>query len=744
MRFVALLLTLLLFSPSLALAQASLLPGAAPGAAGSTAPSAADASLDELIRIIENDETRAALIARLQQAQTTPEEAPAAVEPAADLSLVRQVAVYTQGVAEGAAKTLRSLGQVFSGLQSGLSGTGGIDYASFMSVAGGVLLVGVGLFGSYLVLRLVTYWIEIRMAARLCTGGWVRRIIGALIALVIDLGAVVLAWGIGYVVALNFAGDTPGRMGINQSLLLNAFVLVEVTKLLTRAVLAPRIAALRLLPVSDDNAAYWSFWLGRIVSLIGYSFLFVAPLLAANLSPAIAEAVKVLVMATAVTIAIIVVMQNRDEVRQWLNQRAQARDDGLGQLLVLLGRSWHVLAIVYLLALLLVWFTNPQGALPFMLAATLQSLVAVVVGVVVVGFIARFVGGGLNLSEDVKERLPLLEKRLNAFVPRVMRVVRWLVVIGVVVALAQIWVLFDFVGWISSPEGQGVAGAAISAALIILVCLALYIAVSSWVEYRLNPNFGKAPTAREKTLLGLFRNAFTITLVIFGLMLALAQIGVNIAPLLAGAGVLGLAIGFGAQKLVQDIITGIFIQFENVMNEGDVVAVGDKSGVVEKLTIRSVTIRDLSGTVHLIPFSSVDQVSNMVRGFSFHLAELGVAYDSDIAAVKQAMFEAFDRLMLTEHKDHILDNLEMHGVTGFGDSAITVRARIKTMPGEQWGTGRAYNEIIKQVFEEHGIEIPYPHVTYVTPKHKDDPAIAATPKLEDQGDIEQDGPPTED
>ena len=711
MRFIVLLLTLLLMSPSLALAQASLLTGTAGSEAEAdpTSASQTDASIDELIKIIENDQTRAALIERLQQAEGATSAAPAAEPVPADLSIVRQLAEYTRAMAEGASSTIRSLGTVFVDLQAGLSGSDGTSLAGLTEIAGPVLLVAVGLFGSYLLLRALGHLLSSRLAAGLETAAWWRRSGAAVIAVLIDLSTVLLAWGIGYVVALNFAGQTPGRMGINQSLLLNAFLLVEITKLAARAILAPRLSALRLLPVSDDNAAYWFFWLSRIISLIGYCFLFIAPLLAANLSPGVAAAVKVLVMATAATIAIIIVMQNRDDVRLWLNSRAAQREDGLGQLLVMLGRCWHLIAIAYVLALLVVWFTNPEQALPFMLSATVQSMIAVVAGVVIVGFIARFVGTGLILPSDIKDRLPLLEKRLNVFVPRVMQIVRWVVIAGVLVAIAQ-------------------------------VCLALYVGVSSWVEFRLNPNFGKVPTAREKTLLGLFRNAFTIALMIFGVMLALAQIGVNIAPLLAGAGVIGLAIGFGAQKLVQDIITGIFIQFENVMNEGDVVAVGDKSGVVEKLTIRSVTIRDLNGTVHLIPFSSVDQVSNMVRGFSFHVAEIGVAYDSDIAAVKQAMLDGFDRLMETEHKEFILDNLEMHGVTGFGDSAITVRARIKTLPGQQWGTGRAYNEIIKMMFEERGIEIPYPHVTYVAaakPKKSIDlpPQLAAT-----SDSLEQDGP----
>ena len=257
------------------------------------------------------------------------------------------------------------------------------------------------------------------------------------------------------------------------------------------------------------------------------------------------------------------------------------------------------------------------------------------------------------------------------------------------------------------------AGSVISAALIILICLVLYLAVSSWVEYQLNTSIGKTPTAREKTLLNLFKNAFTIMLVVFGVMLALAQVGVNIAPLLAGAGVIGLAIGFGAQKFVEDIITGIFIQFENIMNEGDVVEAAGKSGVVEKLTIRSVTIRDMSGTVHLIPFSAVSQVSNMVRGFSFYVAEIEVAYDSDIEEVKQALRDAFAMVMESEHKDVVLDDLDLQGLIAITPASMTLRARIKTLAGKQWGAGRYFSELVMRLFAERGIETPMQRVSYV-------------------------------
>lgn len=695
---------LLLLSPASAqvLPPAESVPAEAP---------AMDASIDELIRIIENDETRAALIERLRGGEAA--EAP--VEAPPDLSIVRQLAEYTQAAAEGASATVAATRDAVVHLWTDLGGVLKADHSALREVSLGVILTAAGLLGSFVALRIVVIWLQGMIARRVGSRTWPLRILGALAAVAVDLGAVLLVWAIGYVIALFFVGTTAGRMGIGQSLLLNAFVVVEGSKVATRAILSPRFPPLRLLPVTDDNAAYWSFWLARIISLIGYTFLFVAPLLAGTLSVAVASAVQVLVMATAVTIGIVVVLQNKADVRAWLNTLAERRNhDGMGQLLIAVGHYWHIVAILYLVTLLVVWFTNPEQALPFMLAASVQSAVAILVGIAVVAFISRFVRVGLRLPDDVKQRLPLLEPRLHAFAPGVLTTVRWVVVAGVLVAIAQAWALFDFVGWLGTDAGQQAAGSVISAALIIFACVVLYVVVSSWVEYRLNTTSGRVPTAREKTLLNLFKNAFTVALIVFGIMLALAQIGVNIAPLLAGAGVIGLAIGFGAQKLVQDIITGIFIQFENVMNEGDVVEAAGRSGVVEKLTIRSVTIRDMSGTVHLIPFSSVDQVSNMVRGFSFYVSEIEVAYDSDIAAVKQAMRDAFALVM--EHEDYrkvVLDDLDLQGLIAITPASMSLRSRIKTLAGQQWGAGRYYSEVLMRLFAERGIETPTPKVSYV-------------------------------
>jgi small conductance mechanosensitive channel len=209
-------------------------------------------------------------------------------------------------------------------------------------------------------------------------------------------------------------------------------------------------------------------------------------------------------------------------------------------------------------------------------------------------------------------------------------------------------------------------------------------------------------------------------------MIALSELGLNIGPLIASAGVLGLAIGFGAQKLVQDVITGVFIQLENAMNVGDVVTVGGITGVVEKLTIRSVALRDLQGTVHVIPFSSVDMVSNFMKGFSFHVADLGIAYREDVADGKAAMEAAFDELAADpELGSDVIGPMEWFGVNELGDSAVVLRARIRTRPGKQWGVGRAFNELVKRHCDARGVEIPFPHLTVWFGEGKDGTAPPA-------------------
>ena len=707
MKFIRLFVVALLMGMTLP-AAAQIKPASSPAPTAS-AKSSGEASVDDLIRLLENDQARADLIARLrQQAGGDAQEAAKTQEP----GLARQVAEYTRAIAEQASATVNTIVRAAADIGTAVSGAGQADYSAARDVAISVLIAAGVLFASFFVLRLSVEWLQTRLANRVAGRAWHMRLVALVIATCLDLGGVAIAWGVGYLVSLELTGSEAGRMGINQTLLLNAFLAVELIKVGMRTTMEPRHPPLRFLPMGDTTSAYWYFWFARLVSLLGYAFLFVAPILDEHVSAGSARAVLIVAMLTAAITGTIIVLQNKERVRAALTARTIAgRHDMLSRVSAILGHYWHVVAILYIFGVFFVWLVNPRDALAFMLRATVQSLVAILVGGLVAGFVSRFVRIGIRLPEDVRLRLPLLETRLGAFVPRVLQVVRSLILLATILAVAQAWGLVDIDALFGSDRAVGIIVAAVSAGLIVTIGFFIYVAVSSWVEYRLNPDFGSVPTAREKTLLSLFRNAFTTALSVIILMLALAQIGVNIAPLIAGAGVLGLAIGFGAQKFVQDIITGAFIQFEDVMNEGDVVEAGGQAGVVERLTIRSVSIRSLDGTLHLIPFSSVGVVSNKMKGFSFHVAEIGVAYRESVPEVKDAMQEAFDKLMETSFAASIIGPLDMHGVTEFGDSAVMVRARIKTLPGSQWATGRAYNEIIKEVFDARGIEIPYPHLT---------------------------------
>ncbi|GBD47723.1 mechanosensitive ion channel domain-containing protein [Methylopila sp. Yamaguchi] len=719
-------------------------------------PTAPD--LDALIRVLEDDKARGELIGRLKAAAAPPQQptgptaetkasggdtpsAPPTEAAAVDAAksaegtpeptFARRVAEYTRSVAEQGANLVGASARLVGDLSSIITAGGAGIEANWGRLIAVAATIGVT-FGAFLALRAAGIPFYRWIGRKAATGRLAVHIPLVLASVAVDALMVAVAWAGGYVFAIQFG--VTGVMHIQEALYLNAFLFIELAKVAMRAALSPNYRSLRALPLSDEAAAYWYFWGSRLVSLLGYTFLFVAPILTAAVSPGAAQAVRVVVAFTALMMSLAIVLQNRERVRLALAGGAEATSsDALSALYGFLARFWHLAAIGWLLALFVVWLVNPQEALPFMAAATLQTLAAVAIGALVSAFISRVISGGMRLPEDVRNRLPLLETRLNAFVPAILKVARVVVLLAVLLAIAQSWALLDFAGWISSQAGARIATSIFSAGLILLIGLAAYLAMSSWVEYRLNPNYGAVPTAREKTLLALFRNAFTIVLVVLVAMLALSEVGVNIAPLLAGAGVLGLAVGFGAQKLVQDIITGAFIQFENAMNTGDNVKIAGITGTVEHLTIRSVGVRSIDGVYHLIPFSSVDSVSNATKIFSYHMAQIGVAYRESIPEVKEAMQEAFDRLKETEHGPAIIGPFEMHGLTVFGDSAITVRARIKTQPGKQWAAGRAYNEILKEIFDARGIEMPFPHVTLYMGEDKNGEA----PPLRLAGEIAQ-------
>jgi small conductance mechanosensitive channel len=191
-------------------------------------------------------------------------------------------------------------------------------------------------------------------------------------------------------------------------------------------------------------------------------------------------------------------------------------------------------------------------------------------------------------------------------------------------------------------------------------------------------------------------------------MIVLSAIGVNIAPLLAGAGVIGIAVGFGSQKLVQDLITGLFLLLENAMQVGDVVTVAGMTGTVEALSIRTIRLRALDGAVHLIPFSSVTTVTNQTRDYSYAVLDVAVGLNEEPGPVEQVLRDVGAEMQADpDWQSMVLDKLDVLGVEKLGDTAWTLRVRMKTQPGSRWAVARELNRRIKLRFDQLAIESPF-------------------------------------
>jgi small conductance mechanosensitive channel len=203
-------------------------------------------------------------------------------------------------------------------------------------------------------------------------------------------------------------------------------------------------------------------------------------------------------------------------------------------------------------------------------------------------------------------------------------------------------------------------------------------------------------------------------------MLVLGELGVSVAPILGAAGVVGIAVGFGAQSLVKDYFTGFFILLENQIRQGDVVQIADKAGLVEEITLRYVRLRDYDGNVHYVPNGLVTTVTNMSRGFAHSVIDVGIAYREDVDEAFEVM-RAVAREMRADAAfgPRLLDEIEIAGVEKWADSAVILRCRFKVAPLEQWNVRREFLRRLKRAFDAHGIEIPFPHLTVYAGVGKD-------------------------
>ena len=253
--------------------------------------------------------------------------------------------------------------------------------------------------------------------------------------------------------------------------------------------------------------------------------------------------------------------------------------------------------------------------------------------------------------------------------------------------------------------------------LIILILALIMIRISRVVSRRVMSLFfekkkDEEAEKRANTLSNVISKVLNIVIWIFALITMLGELNIEIGPILAAAGIVGLAVGFAGQSMVKDYLNGFYILLWDQIRVGDVVQIAGQGGFVEDINLKMTTIRDLAGNVHFIPNGIIDMVTNMTKEYSRYVYEIGVAYREDVDEVIEVI-KKLDEDMRNEpeYKDIILEPIEILGLDKFGDSAIVIKARNKTKPVKQWMVGREFNRRMKKKFDELGIEIPFPHTT---------------------------------
>ena len=505
-------------------------------------------------------------------------------------------------------------------------------------------------------------------------------------------------------------------------LFINGIAIVTGIGVVARIVLAPQAELLRPIPLASRTTAYLYVWIMRIAT-VGVLGFIISKMVAHPQNFDQRLAVDIVFAAIISGMVSIVILQSKEQFSNFI------RGLGVGGIRNRIADIWHVLALIYVFVVFCVFSSGAQNGFIYLITATLITIFAALGGLLLSFLFGRAIERIFRIEPSINEKFPGLKDRSNLYRPVMRRIVDVFIGICVLLICLSGWQI-NLYETIPPEIGAKIVKGSGTILFVLILCVIGWEFASSAISKALAENSGedarKKVGSRSKTLLPLLRKAILIALIVFGGLIILAELGVDIAPLLAGAGVLGLAVGFGSQALVRDIITGLFILIEDTIAVGDVVTVGGHTGVVEDLSIRTIKLRDVGGTVHTVPFGDVTTVENLTKDYSFALLDIGVAYREDTDVVSKILEEVSADLQTDEvWGRRIIEPIQVMGVHELADSAVIIRARIKTQPIMQWGVKREFFRRMKKRFDAEGIEMPFPHRTLYFGENKDGSASPA-------------------
>lgn len=689
-------------------ATAQPAPPAAPGTPPPTSVSTDD--LQKLVATLKSDTDRAKLIAQLQamiDAQHKVEERPGLAS------------VVIQSLSTGLSQIADMLSQAGTQLTdlSGLwhwASHAAADQELRARLLEAALRIA-GILGCGLIAFVAVYFLLGRLASRILArlpSSWMGKLAGAVLTFFIH-AAPLAAFAAAAFLAMPFL---LARLHVHMSEIIvaaiNAVLVSGLLVALGRAVLQPAASHVRVLNWSDETAAYADVWLRRfvLIAVFGYVGLETASLF--GLPFTAHAALQRLLGLLMCVLMVVVILQNRHGIAQWLKTSRRGAA-AIGSLRARLSDNWHLFAIVYVLFVFVIWLLHPSAGLEFLLRDTFLTALVLVLVVAAERGVERVLRRVLAIGRELKQRFPAMEERANRYLSLVFVLLRVAAGLVALLIVLRIWG-FDSFSLLADQPGRQIVGGVLRIIGIVVGAMALWelgaLALQRYLER--NGRTGRLGQARVNTLLPVARNLFGITVLVLAVLMLLSEVGIAIGPLLAGAGIVGIALGLGAQNLVKDMIGGFSLIMEDAIAVGDVVKIGGNSGVVEAMSIRWLRLRGLDGTVQYIPLGSVSVVENMTKEFSYAVIDANVAYGTKVDDVVQALNDIGEDLMHDPvFGPQILAPLEMLGLDRFADSAIVVRCRFKTKAASQWNIMREFNKRMKAVFDARGIEIPFPHLT---------------------------------
>jgi len=484
----------------------------------------------------------------------------------------------------------------------------------------------------------------------------------------------------------------------------NAYALSRGLICMTRALAGP----FGLIRVRAETAAYIEIWARRIVgvAVTGIAFANVALLL--GLHRAGYAALLRLVLLIVHLFVVVIILQCRRQVADAI-RAPDGREGPAARARNRIAGLWHYLAIALDLALWAVWALNIRNGYALLLQYFVGTVAVVLITRLATIVVLSLIDRGFRISPDILQRFPGLEARANRYLPLLRKIVSAVIAVIGFVALLEVWGVDAIVWFYGGQIGSRLLSAVVTIGIAALAAAAIWEASNALMERQLNAlsrDGHYARAARLRTFQPMLRTALLCVIVAVVGLTALSEIGVNVAPLLAGAGIVGIAIGFGSQKLVQDLITGLFLLLENTVQVGDNVTVSGLSGTVENVSIRTIRLRAGDGSVHIVPFSAVTTLTNSSRGAGNAAVSVNVAYKEDTDRAGQILKDiVIEMRKESEYRQAIRGDLELWGVDKVDGTMASIVGQIRCTDSGRWPVQREFNRRMKRRFQECGIEI---------------------------------------